>query len=154
LASALKLAKEVIGPMEKVLLLSDTELGEEELSAAEELSLFMLRRFRGGEARGYADHLPTRNATLEVAYIFAEQELISKCTGFVYQQGAFARFLWETVCRAHRGWESCFDKISKAAMCDVCCEAIHQKQGAFNQTQQSCNGNSIPVWACPGVIFF
>jgi hypothetical protein len=153
LATALSVAKEVIGPKEKVLLLSDTELEEDELSAAKEQSLFMLRRFRGEAARVYADHLPTKNATLEVAYIFAEQELISKCTGFVYQQGAFAGLLWETVCRAHGGWESCFDKISKAAMCDGCCEAVHQRNGAFNQTQQSCNGNKIPVWACPGVIF-
>ena len=153
LATALGLAKEVIGSIEKVLLLSDTELGEEELSAAKKLPLFMLRRFRGGTDREYADHLPTKNATLEVAYIFAELELVSKCTGFVYQQGAFAGLLWETLCRARGGWGSCFDKVSKAALCDVCCEAYNVREGTFNQTQQSCNGKRIPVWACPGVSF-
>ena len=160
LASAVGLAEEIIGPIQegrKVLLLSDTELEKEELDSVAGTPLVMLCRFRGAARRAYADHLPTKNATLEVAYIYAEQELLSKCSGFVYQQGAFAGLLWETMCRSHGGWGACFEHVSKAAICDVCCEAHQQKNNVFNSSQQSCRDGrgdvKIPDWACPGVIF-
>jgi hypothetical protein len=88
----------------------------------------------------YADHHPTKNVTLEVAYI----------TGFAYQQGDFAGLLWETLCRViHGGWGSCFDNdvyVSKAAMCDVCYEAVYQRHGTFNQTKQKQNFSLGMSW--------
>ena len=160
LAPTVGLAEEILGPIRegrKVLLLSDTELDKEELDSVAGTPLVMLHRFRGETERAYADHLPTKNATLEVAYIYAEQELLSKCNGFVYQQGAFAGLLWETMCRSHGGWETCLEQVTKVAMCDVCCDAHQMEIMAFNVSQQSCRRGRddvrIPDWACPGVNF-
>ena len=151
-----KTMQTVLGPLRdgrRILLLSDTELDNDDLSTVVSLPWSMLRRYRGGLNREYADHLPTKNATLEVAYIFAEQELVSKCIWFVHQQSAFAGMLWERMCRARGGWGECLGKVSKAAMCDLCCSSYDVEKGAFNVSEQSCRGKRIPEHVCPGVLF-
>ena len=154
LGSMVELARTVLSPTtegRQILLLSDTELHEDDLGAVAGLSWTMLHRYRGRGRRAYGDHLPTKNATAEVAYIFAEQELLSRCTSFVHQQGAFAGMLWERMCRAHEGWGACTGTVSRAAICDLCCSSRDIEMGAFNTTEQSCRGERIPDYACSGV---
>mmetsp|Transcript_4866 Transcript_4866/g.11093 ORF Transcript_4866/g.11093 Transcript_4866/m.11093 type:complete len:233 (-) Transcript_4866:2589-3287(-) len=132
-------------PNPNILLLSDTEV---ENNDSIDPSWTTLQRYRGGAHRGYADHLPTKNATREVINLYAELELASACTALTYQQGAFAGLLWDFMCHRHGGWGECFGNISKVAMCDMCCKKGDVEAGAFDRSAQTCRNHSLPEYAC------
>lgn len=126
-----------------ILLLSDTEVEE-----GIDPSWTALRRYRGGSHRGYSDHLPTKNATIEVINLYAELELASMCTTLTYQQGAFAGLLWDVMCHHHGGWGVCVGNISKVAMCDMCCKKADVEAKLFDRKTQTCRNQSLPEYAC------
>ena len=52
----------------------------------------------------YAPHVQLASAREEVAWMYAELQLASRCDRYTYVRGAFAAYVWEHMCHAHGGW--------------------------------------------------
>jgi len=90
-------------------------------------------RFRGKPARDYSDHIPSGDPKKEVAGIFADLAMASRCGGqFTYQQGSFARMVFDSMCTARGGWGVCEGVVKIKPVCDGCCRPPDYVLGEFD----------------------